>query len=247
MVNIDTAMVFAAGLGTRMRPLTNDIPKPMVEVCGKPLIDYRLDKLAAAGVKKVIVNTHYKADIIEAYLKQRHDMEIIFSYEETLLETGGGIVKALPHFNNQPFYLINGDVIWLDETVPALLRLAEAWTDNMNELLLLQPTNQAIGYKGEGDFDLAQDSLLKRADATPRDYVFTGIQIFHPHHIEGYKEEPFSRSILWKEATNTDGIIQHVHGLVHTGGWLHIDSPEALIEAEAFLNEETDNMLRGVS
>lgn len=235
-----TAMIFAAGYGKRMRPLTDDKPKPMVEVCGKPLIDYRLDKLVEAGMSRVIVNTHYKAEILENYLRQRQDIEIIISYEETLLETGGGLVHALPHLGDEPFFLINGDVIWLDDGTPALQRLAEQWQDGMNELLLLQPKETAIGYVGKGDFTLTPQHQLQWPETEQSaPYVFTGISLFHPRQLSSYQAEPFSRSVLWRAATQDDSTIQGIYGLAHQGQWLHIDSPEGVTRAETYMNENT--------
>lgn len=235
---ITTAMIFAAGLGTRMRPLTDTLPKPLVKVNGKPLIDWRLDKLAEAGVKRVIVNTHYKAELLQQHLRQRKDVDIIFSHEEVLLETGGGLVNALPLLGEKPFYLLNADAIWLDTPLerPALLRLADSWNDTaMDELLLLQPRERAMLYRGEGDFGLDAQGRLERPDA-PRPHVFTGVQIFHPAHLAGYKAKPFSRSEVWWNAPRLDGTtLARLYGLVHTGEWINIDSPQDVAGAERYL------------
>ncbi len=236
-----TAMIFAAGYGTRMRPLTDALPKPLVPVLGKPLIDYRLDKLAEIGVKRVVVNTHYKAEMLEAHLARRKDMEIIISREETLLETGGGLVKALPWLGDRPIYLLNADMIWMDNETPALIRLAEQWDDStMDELLLLQPRERALGYHGTGDFGLDAASHLQRKDTPPYPFVFTGIQIFHPKRLAAFSVEPFSRNILWKNAWREEnGTFERLYGLPHIGEWLHIDSVENLKDAEAYLTAQT--------
>lgn len=236
MTNIpQTAMVFAAGLGTRMLPLTKKTPKPMVEVLGRPLIDYRIDKLVEAGVKRAVVNTYHLPDIIEAHLSKRKDIEIVISREEERLETGGGLIKALPYLGDKPFYIINSDVIWMDNNTPALIRLAEAWDEKeMDALLLLQKTNRAVGYHGKGDFNLINNNHLIRKKED-MDFIFTGIQIFNPSLVKNIELSHFSLSLLFKNAEQENGVLNRIRGLAHKGEWLHIDSIEGIKEAEKTL------------
>ena len=149
---IDTAMILAAGFGTRMRPITEHMPKPLIPLCGRSLIDHGIDRLVAAGVKRVVVNTHYKAPMMAEHLKQRQDVEIVLSHEETLLDTGGGVKNALKHLG-EAFFVVNADVFWLNARTPALLRLANAWDPaRLDALLLVQRTTSAVGYDGHRRF-----------------------------------------------------------------------------------------------
>src|SRR5262249_6177702 len=157
------AMVLAAGLGTRLRPLTDTVPKPMVRVAGKPMIDTVIDRLAAIGVREIVVNTHHLAEVIENHVGARKDVHISFSREDPVLETGGGIKKALPLLGSQPFYAVNGKIIWLNGKIDALVRLAEVWNDDqMDGLLLLQPTTSALGHDAPGDFFIDQLGRVRR-------------------------------------------------------------------------------------
>ncbi len=231
-----TAMIFAAGLGTRMRPLTDKIPKAMVQVLGKPLIDYRIEKLIEAGVKKIVINTHYKADIIHHYLAKRSDVEIVFSYEKEILETGGGLVHALPLLGDDPFYIINCDTIWLDKKnkVSALIKIAKMFEENTADIvMLLKATSSAIGYEGLGDFSLDAEGHIMQPPP-PRPYVYTGVQICNPTLFKGLKVEKFSLSDVWKKhmRNNADS---RIYGVVHSGDWLHIDSVDNLQKAEDFI------------
>ncbi len=233
----DTAMIFAAGLGQRMLPLTNKTPKPMVKILGKPLIDYRLDKLVEAGVKRAVINTYHLAEILEEHLKKRNDIEIIISREDILLETGGGLVKARKHLGDKPIYIINCDVIWTDEGGSSLIKLAKHWNSQiMDELLLLQPIGDAIGYEGDGDFNLDKNGQLTRIGkhgSKNLPYIFTGIQIFEPSLLDGYPESPFSRTEIWKNKQHHN----RMHGITHQGMWLHIDNIKAIANAEEILHK----------
>lgn len=231
----DTAMVFAAGLGTRMRPITDTIPKPMVKINGRPLIDYRLDKLIEAGVWKIVINTFYLPEIIEEHVRKRKDAEIIISRESIRLETGGGLVKALPYLGKAPFFIVNSDVIWIDKGEPALARLAQSWNDSeMDALLLLHEVERTVGYNGNGDFELESNKL--RISMQPkRRYVFTGIQIFNPILLEGFTESVFSLIEVYKKNLLNNGILNRICGLEHNGDWLHIDSQEGIDKAEEYL------------
>ena len=238
---LNYAMVMAAGFGKRMQPLTFRTPKPMIEVCGKPIIDYVLNALEEAGVKMVVVNTHYKPEIIEEHLQKRGPHpRVTISREETILETGGGVVKALPYFGDNPFFVVNSDTIWRDDSgdVPALQRLYEAWDDKtMDALLLLKDVNHAVGYDGKGDFCLEPHGMLSRpADAKTLPYVFTGVQILHPRFLKGAPEGPFSLSELYRRAwQKEDETLFRIKGLAHTGDWLHIGTPEGVGLAEGVL------------
>ncbi len=236
-LTINTAMVFAAGLGTRMRPLTLTIPKPMVNIRNKPLIDYRIDYLIASGVKNIIVNTHYLHEQIEQHLAQRKDANIIISYEETLLDTAGGLAYARPHLGDAPIFVTNSDTIWIDGTLPALQRMREYWdAEKMDILLLLHPRETAFGYHGAGDFDLHTDGTIARSSNNR--YVYTGVMILSPHLINNLTVAPLSlRDIMFKTLDPTTGIIDRVHGIVHDGSWLHIDSVDFIKPAEDLLNK----------
>jgi MurNAc alpha-1-phosphate uridylyltransferase len=255
------AMVFAAGLGTRMRHLTADKPKPMVEVCGKALIDYRLDKLKEFGIERVVVNTHYKADVLHQHLKPRTDIEIIISHETERLETGGGILKSIDLLGSEPIFVINSDVIWLDNSkdfAPALNRLAENFDiNNMDFLLLMHNVNKAVGYYGDGDFNMKAsnnaeiltrtEKINKQADDklnVKHQFVYTGIQILNQKIVKEYAEKTgekfFSLSKIFNLAMseNSDNL-KKLYGIEHKGDWLHVDSPESLADAENFLNKNT--------
>lgn len=228
-----TAMVLAAGHGTRMRPLTNDRSKAMVELGGKPLIDHMLDRLAEVGVTRAVVNIHAHADHLEAHLKKRTALpEIIISNErETLLETGGGVVKALPLLGSSPVFICNIDAIWL-ETKSALKGLLEKWApDDMDDLLLLAPINETLGYNGGGDFELSDAGQISRRKGDSAPYVYAGVQIANLDPISQFKAEPFSRNKVW-DMTLPKG---RAYGVPLDGFWMHVGDPAARNEAEAIL------------
>ena len=231
---ITKAMVLAAGLGKRMRPLTDTLPKPLVSVAGRPLIDHVLDWLGASGVSDAVVNTHYKAEMLESHLAARRKPVVHISREETLLETGGGIKKALPLIGGQPFFTANSDALTIDGPTPALRRLAAHWSDgDMDALLLVHRTEDAIGYEGPGDFFLGQDGTLSRRQGEGRaPYVYTGVQVLHPRLFEGAPEGPFSLNILYNRAMEQGA---RVRALPHDGYWLHVGDPDGLKKAETFL------------
>ena len=233
----ETAMIFAAGLGTRMLPLTEDTPKPMVEVCGKPIIDYRIDQLKEIGVKKIIINTFHLADKIKEHLSNVKDVEIIISHEDERLETGGGLVKALEYLGDEPFYVSNSDVILIDRNSNALERLAKTWdAEKMDMLFLMHPIERAIGYHGNGDFDLDKNGQIMVASSEKKPFVFTGMQILNPKVLEGYKAEPFSLSEIFMKAKNENGFLDRVYGIINEGDWLHIGTVEDIKVAENFLS-----------
>lgn len=224
------AMVLAAGLGLRMRPLTDERPKPLIEVRGRSLLDRILDRLRDYGIAEVVVNSHHLGEQIERHLESRDDLSLRLSPEKELLETGGGVTKALAMLGQEPFFVINGDVLWLDGSRPALDRLAEAFDpERMDALLLLQPTSSAIGYEGPGDFFMEPDGLLRRREESEIvPFIFAGIQILNPALFEGVAAERFSLNRLYDQALEAG----RLWGLRHDGEWFHIGTPEGLAEAE---------------
>jgi len=224
----DTAMVMAAGLGTRMRPLTDNCPKPLVEVAGKPLIGYSLDKLREAGAHNLCVNVHYFPDMMRKYLKdEASDFNLHISDEtQQLMETGGGLVQALPHITADPFFCINSDNIWTDDEGSSLSRMAEIWDDGaMDALLLLVPRSRAFNHKGAGDFSLDEAGrLLRRGGDETAPYVYSGIQLLSHRLLRDPPDGPFSTNILWNRALDEGRLF----GTVHNGDWFDIGHPGAI-------------------
>ncbi len=235
---LDTAMVLAAGLGTRMRHLSEDRPKPLVELGGRCLIDHVLARLRAAGVKHVVVNVHYLADLLERHLAQYSQPKITISCErDQVLETGGGVKRALPLLGERPFFIHNSDSVWLEgegET-SNLHRMAQFWDENrMDCLLLVAKRQNCLGYEGAGDFDFLGDNRLRRrqqGEIVP--YVFTGVSIAHPRLFENSPQGPFSLNLLWDRAIKAGRLF----GVRHHGLWMHVGTPEALRDAEAQLKQ----------
>ncbi len=229
---ITTAMVLAAGLGTRMRPLTLDRPKALVEVGGRALIDHMLDRLQAAGVTRAVVNVHAFADRLEAHLRHRSDLEVVISDErDALLETGGGIVKALPHFAGQPFFCANIDSLWRETQPPSLQALATAFdTDRMDGVLWLADRKTALGYAGRGDASLDPDGRLQfRGDRPEAPYVYCGVQILHPRLFADATPGRQSLHPFWQRAERAG----RLYGLPMPGRWMHVGDPDARADAEA--------------
>ena len=241
MNKVNAAMIMGAGLGTRMRPLTDDRPKPLVTVGGKTLIDHSIDRLVAAGVTLVVVNLHYKADLLRAHLAKRHDVEILFSDEtEKLLDTGGGVIKAMPHFGDRSFFVLNSDSIWIENSAPVLSAMLAQWDEaRMDGLLLLADMKTALGYEGTGDFALKPDGHLIRARDAQKDdreagdsvYAYPGVQIAHPRLFADAPQGAFSTNIMWDRAIAQS----RLSGSVMDGTWIHVGTPEARDEAEAIL------------
>jgi MurNAc alpha-1-phosphate uridylyltransferase len=226
------AMVLAAGLGTRMRPFNGHIPKPLVQVGGKTLIDYGLDRLAEAGVERAVVNVHHLADQIEAHLKSRQRPRIVISDERSeLLGTAGGVIQALPQLGGGPFFHVNSDTVWIDGVTPNLMRLAGSFdAAKMDALLLLAPTTSSIGYTGRGDFAMAADGTLTRRgerDVVP--FVYAGAAILTPAFFAGIPAGPSSMSPLFDRAIEAE----RLYGLRLEGLWMHVGTPEAVAAAEA--------------
>lgn len=232
----ETAMVLAAGMGKRMQPFTNTRPKPLVPVRGKALIDWTLDRLFTGGVKQIVVNTHYKADMLAEHLSARDDAAALtIIHEPDLLETGGGVLNALPHLGDAPFLVANSDSILLDGYSQHLTELAACWnTDDMDALLLLVPSIAGLGYDGAGDFTMRPDGrLIRRKRPLPAPFVFTGTQILKPELFRDMAVEPFSLNRIYDATLSR----QRLFGVRHQGDWLHIGTPEGLSLAEHHLQE----------
>jgi MurNAc alpha-1-phosphate uridylyltransferase len=228
-----SAMVLAAGLGTRMRPISQTLPKPLIELAGQTLLDHAIDRLVLAGVERVVVNVHYKAELITGRLAARQRPHIEISREEELLETGGGVLNALPLLD-ESFFVVNSDVLWLDGKDYALTRLAAAFDRaRMDAVLLLQRTTNAIGYEGSGDFFLDPLGTPRwRGEREIAPYIFTGIQLLHRRLFDGIDERRFSLTLLYKRALEAG----RLHAIVHDGEWYHVGTPEGLALTRARLS-----------
>ncbi len=232
------AMVLAAGLGKRLRPITDHIPKPLVPVHGKVLIDYALDHLRDAGIREIVVNSSYKAEMLEAHLRKRRDVTIAVSYEIEPLETGGGIAKALAMLGAEPFIAMNSDTICVDGTEPALQRLMKLWDDeHMDVLMLLHPREKAIGFSGAGDFDMGVDGRIRRRQGEHAPYIFTGVQMLHPRLFAHCAAGAFSMNVLYDRLRGADGYYSRIGTLVHDGDWLHVGDAAGLAEAEVYFSQ----------
>jgi MurNAc alpha-1-phosphate uridylyltransferase len=233
-VTPNCAIVLAAGLGTRMRPYNGDLPKPLVRVGGKPLIDYALDRLAEAAVARVVVNVHHLADALERHLASRQAPQIIISDERgALLGTGGGIAKALPNLGTAPFFLVNSDTLWLDDGEPNVLRLADTFdADAMDALLLLAPRTGSIGYEGRGDFALLPDRRLRsRGERETVPFVYAGAAILAPALFANVPSGAFPLTLVFDRARASGRLF----GLRLAGTWMHVGTPEAVAAADAAL------------
>jgi MurNAc alpha-1-phosphate uridylyltransferase len=223
-----TAMIMAAGLGKRMRPLTASRPKPLIEVGGKTLLDHVLERLRTAGVRKVVVNVHYLADALEAHLASRdHGLEVVISDERDLLmETGGGLVRAAPLIDTDPFLALNSDNLWIDGPADTLRLLASQWDGaRMDALLLLVPQARALNHNGLGDFHMGSSGRLRRRERSRvAPFVFTGIQIASKRLLRDAPEGPFSTNILWDRAIEEG----RCFGAVHQGLWFDVGTPQSI-------------------
>ncbi len=232
----EAAMVLAAGLGQRMRPLSDGRPKPLIEVNGKALIDYAFDRLREAGVRKAVVNVHHLAGQMVAWSKRQAAPALEISDERAeILDTGGGIALALPRLGPNPFFVLNSDSLWIDGTVPALRRLRAAWDGaRMDCLLLLCPLNRTVGYDGKGDFTIGPGGRLARRtqDSGPA-LVYAGCYLADPRLFRDAPSGKFSINLLWDRAIAKGRLF----GLVHDGKWIHVGTPEAIAAAEAALRE----------
>jgi len=232
-----TAMVMAAGLGKRMRPLTATRPKPLVEVGGKALIDHALERLAGAGVARAVVNVHYLAGALEAHLKRNdHGLDIAISDERAkLLETGGGLIKALPLLGGDPVLCVNSDNLWVDGPKGAIALLAERWDDAaMDALLLMIPQARANCHTGRGDFHMDGDGRLSRRKlGRVAPFVFTGIQLLSHRLLVDPPSDAFSTNVFWDRAIAAG----RAFGVVHQGLWFDVGTPGAIAKAEAILSD----------
>lgn len=234
---ITTAFVPAAGLGTRMRPLTDTMPKPLVTLAGKPLIDHVLDRLAAAGITRAVVNVHHHADLLEAHLKKRSAPRIIVSDErDALLDTGGGVQHALPLLGAAPFVIHNSDSVWIEGVGCNLTRLLAGWDGRkMDSLMLVTAAGGSLGYDGPGDFDMDPNGLLsRRAESRIAPFAFTGVSIAHPRMFAGEAPGRFSLNRLWDKAIAKGRLF----GIRLEGLWMHVGTPEAVTDAEQRLRRD---------
>ncbi|MGE4062508.1 MAG: nucleotidyltransferase family protein [Rhodospirillaceae bacterium] len=229
------AMLLAAGLGQRMRPVTDTIPKPLVQVGGKTLIDWTLDSLQRAGILEAVVNVHYLAPLLVRHLAGRSAPRIVISDEsDRLLDTGGGVTKALPLLGAEAFFVCNCDAI-IDGAITALRRLANAWNDDLDVLMLVHPREKAYGFDGAGDFFVDPDGRMRRRGTAPAaPYVYAGLFIIHPRAFAEARVEPFSLNRIWDKAIAAD----RMRGIIHDGRWFHVGTPSAIGETEALLMHE---------
>ncbi|MGI9525209.1 MAG: nucleotidyltransferase family protein [Hyphomicrobiaceae bacterium] len=237
--DIRSAMVLAAGLGKRMRPLTDDLPKPLIPLDGRTLLDRVLDGLTNEGLSTIVVNTHYRAEQIEVALKKRGQQEIRVSDErERLLDTGGGVLKALPLLGTSPFVVHNSDSVWIDGVQSNLRRLLEAWDEqSMDGLLLLALASTSVGFDGTGDFTMSPRGLLRRRqEREVAPFVHSGVCILHPRLFHGIEGEQFSLNRIWDKAIER----QRLYGLRLDGLWMHVGTPAALAEAELAMTTDMD-------
>ncbi len=229
------AMVLAAGLGKRMRPITDRLPKPLVQVAKHTLIDRIIDRLEDVGIEEIIVNTHHLGHLLQQHLERREKVKITFSAEEVLLETGGGLAKARADglLGNDPILAINGDTLWLNGHDDALLRLGEQWDPSkMDCLMLLHSTVDAYGYSGNGDFNVDPlGGLVRRKEREIVPWLFTGIQILKPSLFDDAPEGAFSLNVIYDRVLEQDRLF----GVVHDGEWFHIGTPEGLAQAERYM------------
>jgi len=239
MTRAKTAMVLAAGHGERMRPLTDKIPKPMVTLAGRPLIDHVLGRLAAAHVEKAVVNVHYLADQLEAHFRARKEKrpEIVFSDErDLLLDTGGGVKKALPLLGDGPFFVHNSDSVWSEGVTPALDEMLRQWDPKrMDCLLLLAPLSSSMGYSGKGDFSMSPDGRLeRRGERQVVPFAFAGVSLCDQRLFETAPGGRFSLNLLWDRSLQAGRLF----GIRLDGRWMHVGTPEALKEAETWFERE---------
>jgi N-acetyl-alpha-D-muramate 1-phosphate uridylyltransferase len=229
--NFSSAMVLAAGLGTRMRPITNHKPKPLVSIGGRTMLDHALDRVAEAGLTEAVVNVHYLADQIEAHVARRRTPRIILSDERgSVLETGGGVKKALPLLGPEPFFVLNSDSLWIEGPRPTLRHMMQAWKPvEMDILLLLAATSSSLGYDGAGDFMMDKSGLLqRRKEREIAPFVYAGVGIFKPDLFADTPDGAFSLNVLFDRA------IAHnrLYGHRLDGQWLHVGTPDAIAAAE---------------
>lgn len=225
----DSAMVLAAGQGTRLAPLTDTTPKPLLRVGGAAILDRILDKLLAVGVRQAVVNAHHLPDQIEDHLADRAEPAITVLRENTALDTGGGVRNALPVLGNQPFFVINGDSVWLDGLRDSLDRFAEVWDgEAMDILLMLYPFARVLGWHGYGDYAMDPlGRLARRSEGRVAPYAYMGVSIIHPRVFADLREDGFSLNLLYDRAEEAG----RLYGALHDGLWYHISTPPDLEQA----------------
>jgi MurNAc alpha-1-phosphate uridylyltransferase len=234
-IELETAMLMAAGLGKRMRPLTATRPKPLVRVAGQALMDHALDRIEEAGIRRTIVNVHYLADAVEAHLRARAKQTgadyVISDERAKLLETGGGLVQALPLLGDKPFLCANSDNIWINGPVDSIKALARRWDDDsMDALLLMIPHARATGHKGPGDFHMDPlGRLSRRRPGRVAPFVYTGVQVISPRIVKDPPTDAFSTNIFWNRAIEEG----RAFGFVHPGLWFDVGTPESIPLVEA--------------
>lgn len=238
MPAVTNAMVLSAGLGTRMAPANNTVPKPLVRLNGKALIDHVLDRHTEAGIARVIVNVHHKADVIEAHLRGRRRPTIEISDErDKLLDTGGGVKKALPRLGGGVFLIHNADSVWIEGVGSNLARLMQCWDgERMDCLMMLALASHSLGYQGRGDFAFESDGRIRRRRVEQEmvPFAFTGVSLAHPRLFEGSPDGAFSLNAVWDAAIAAG----RAYGLRMEGTWMHVGSPDALAQAEQRLARE---------
>ncbi len=236
MTQIKRAMIMGAGRGTRMAPLTDDKPKPLVSFVGKPLIDHALARLAAAGIEEVVVNLHAHADLLEAHLTKIAAPRIVISDErQELLDTGGGVKKARPLLGDDPIITFNSDSVWIEGRRPTLTRMMDAWNpDEMDALLMIASATNTIGEVRRGDFTMEPDGrLVRREEQTVAPFMFAGVQIVNPTLFDEGPDGPFSTNLIWDKAMECGRLF----GLRMEATWMHVGTPEDLADAERFLRD----------
>jgi len=234
--HLTTAMVLAAGLGMRMRPLTNHTPKPLLEVGKKPLIDWVLDALKTAGIKTAYVNVHHRADRVRKHLVRRESPEIFISDEsERLLDSGGGIQKALELTDVDEIIVANSDSIWIDQNTSAIGCLVQYWNPKtMDAALLLTPVETAVGFDAPGDFDINADGYpIRRLPNSTARFAYMGLQVLNRRLFHACPEPPFSLNVLWDRAIEDN----RLGAVVYDGKWFHVGTPQAIVNTEAALNQ----------
>jgi len=236
----DQALVLAAGLGTRMAPLTLERPKPLIPLNGKPLVDYAIERLVQGGVRRIVVNVHYLADQLIEHLEKLRaripGVDLRISDErDAILDTGGAIARALPQFEGQPFFVHNSDSLWVEGMGSALARMKARWNpETMDCLMLLAPCATSIGFEGRGDFDMdAWGALKRRAEMSLAPFVWTGLEIIHPRLFDGAPKGRFSINPLWDKAIDKGRLF----GIRLDGVWIHVGTPQGLEDAEDFLRD----------
>ncbi|MDV7337983.1 nucleotidyltransferase family protein [Terasakiella sp. A23] len=229
---ITSGMVLAAGLGTRMRPLTLSTPKPLIKVAGRTMADRCVDRFVEVGLDTCVMNVSYLANQITGHFKKRDDIQIEFSEEDEPLETGGGVQKALPLLKGDAFYIMNGDAVLLNGPIPALERMTRKWDrEDLDVLLLLHPTSKALGYDGRGDFTLSPDGIPAfRGEMDTAPFVFTGVQILSRKVFENKTETKWSLRQLYEDAIEQG----RIKAIAHDGDWLHVGTPDGLDLAEDY-------------